>query len=295
MPALPSFLLRVVRHAMVAGLLAAVCPTGHASAAPVRVVCAEHVWCAIAAEIGGADVTTTSILTSPAVDPHDFAPSPGVARAFAAADVIVLNAGGFDRWADGLVPEGAGVIRVADLPGMAHGETHLFYDPEAASAFGMAFARRLQDLRLADWDGIALRARIFADQVATVRTAIARARPQTAGVAVASLEPVGAPLLHALGFREVAADYARAVMNGTEPPPVQAAALEDEIASRTVRVLVINAAFDDPTARRYADAARTHGVAVVSLSEALPEGKDWTQWMKASIAALQSAASAVVP
>src|SRR5579871_6656717 len=56
---------------------------GHAPAKVIRVVAAENFWGSIAAQIGGAHVHVTSIITNPNTDPHSYEPTPRDARTIA--------------------------------------------------------------------------------------------------------------------------------------------------------------------------------------------------------------------
>ena len=67
-------------------------------AAPVSIVAAENFYGDIAQQIGGSDVTVTSILQSPDQDPHLFEAAPSTARDIAAARIIVQSGIGYDDW-----------------------------------------------------------------------------------------------------------------------------------------------------------------------------------------------------
>lgn len=52
----------------------------------------------LAAQIAGPDMTVTSLLASPTVDPHLYAPSTDDARHLADATLVVMNGAGYDTW-----------------------------------------------------------------------------------------------------------------------------------------------------------------------------------------------------
>jgi zinc/manganese transport system substrate-binding protein len=75
--------------------------SGHAPVSPTQtnttklhVVAAENFWGSLLAQIGGKDVSLTTIVTDPNADPHDYEATPNDARAIADADYIVVNGAG---------------------------------------------------------------------------------------------------------------------------------------------------------------------------------------------------------
>src|SRR6266480_2747299 len=76
---------------------------------PLEVVAAENFWGSSAAQLGGSKVHVTSVVTSPATDPHDYEPT--------AADGRLLAGGRI-------------AIDVGDLVGIpAGGNPHRWYSP----------------------------------------------------------------------------------------------------------------------------------------------------------------------
>src|SRR5208283_2100834 len=113
----------------------------------------------IAAQIGGAHVAVTSILTSPSQDPHEFEASAATARAMATARLVIYNGADYDPWAVRLLAASGSAapepIEVAKLVGKQPGDNpHLWYEPAAVSALAVALAARLTQLdpeRAADY------------------------------------------------------------------------------------------------------------------------------------------------
>src|SRR5947209_10252719 len=100
----------------------------------LQVVAAESSWGSIAAQLGGSRVHVTSVITSPATDPHDYEPTAVDARALAGAQLVIVNGIGYDPWAPKLLAanpvEGRIVLTVGDLVGIkAGGNPHRWYSP----------------------------------------------------------------------------------------------------------------------------------------------------------------------
>ena len=126
---------------------AALGPAG-AQAAPVAVVAAENFYGDVAKQIGGDDVSVTSILSNPDEDPHLFEASPSVARAISAAKIVIASGADYDPWVQKLLSASNSADRktivVADLVGKKSGDNpHIWYDIDIMTAFAKAFAADL--------------------------------------------------------------------------------------------------------------------------------------------------------
>lgn len=87
------------RIALLTALMIAVC--GPALAEPVKVVASFSILGDMVRQIGGDQVEVTT-LVGPNGDAHVYQPTPGDAKAIAAADLIVVNGLGFEGWFDRL-------------------------------------------------------------------------------------------------------------------------------------------------------------------------------------------------
>lgn len=83
------------RIALLSALMIAVC--GPALAEPLKVVASFSILADMVRQIGGDQVEVTT-LVGPNGDAHVYQPTPGDAKAIAAADLIVVNGLGFEGW-----------------------------------------------------------------------------------------------------------------------------------------------------------------------------------------------------
>src|SRR6266542_5932881 len=100
----------------------------------LQVVAAENFWGSIASQVGGDRVHVTSVITSPATDPHDYEPTAADARTMAGAGMVIANGIGYDPWAGKLIAanpvHGRVVLTVGDLVGVkSGGNPHRWYSP----------------------------------------------------------------------------------------------------------------------------------------------------------------------
>jgi zinc/manganese transport system substrate-binding protein len=136
-----------------AAIAVAACGSSQPPAAPgaVQVLAAENFWGNIAAQIGGRHVRVTSILSSPAADPHLYESDVANAIAVAEAGLVIENGAGYDTFLSQLLSatthSGRVVISVQQVLGAADPDVnpHFWYDipqvPRVAAAITAALAR----------------------------------------------------------------------------------------------------------------------------------------------------------
>jgi zinc/manganese transport system substrate-binding protein len=81
-------------------------------------------------------------------------------------------------------------------------------------------------------------------------------------------------------------------MNETEPPARAIAEVEDDIRSGRARVLFYNRQVVDPLTERLLAAANEADVPVVAVTESMPEGDTYVNWMLDQLDATARALSA---
>ncbi len=284
------------RFALAAGAwaLAVVAAAPVRAASPVAIVAAENVYGDVAAQLGGPDVRVTSILSHPDQDPHMFEASPSVARAVAAARVVIYNGIGYDPWIEKLLgaagAAGRHVIAVAPLAGHRTGDNpHVWYDPGTLLALADTLAGTLASIDPAHDAAFRQRLARFRQSVQPVTAKIASLRARLAGTAVTATEPVFGYMLAALGLRVHNMGFQMAVMNDTEPSPSMVAAFESDLRTHAVRLLIYNSQATGPMAARMVALARVAQVPVVAVTETEPPGMTYQAWMLAVLDAVDRA------
>jgi zinc/manganese transport system substrate-binding protein len=263
------------------------------------VVAAENVFGDIAAQIGGAHVAVTSILTDPNADPHLFEPGTSNGLAVAKAKVVLQNGLGYDAFMAKLEDSAPSsdriTVTIADVLGV-HGKDanpHLWYDVPGLGRIAGAIAGALE--RADPRHASAYRAGLarFAGSLRALRREVATIRSRFRGAPVGYTEPVPGYLVAAAGLRNLApADFTRAIQNGTEPTPAAVAAMNAVVDRHRIRVLLYNAQAVSPiTARVRALAEHAH-IPVVAVTETLPAQLTFQQWMLAQLRALARALAA---
>jgi zinc/manganese transport system substrate-binding protein len=277
-------------------LLLSACGSSTGASGKLDVVAAENVYGNIAAQIGGPNVSVTSILTSPDADPHLFEPGTSTGLAVSEAKVALQNGLGYDAFMtkleDAAPSKSRSVVTVADVLGV-HGKDanpHLWYDvprlDRIAGAIATAFARADPPHAKAYRTGLLH----FDRSLAPLRREVAAIRDRFPGAPVAYTEPVPGYLVAAAGLRNLAPDsFTRPIEEGTEPAPAAVAAMDALVSRHRIRALLYNSQAVSPITARLRDAARQADIPVVPVTETLPPGLTFQQWQLRQARALAAA------
>lgn len=265
-----------------------------ALALAVTIVAAENFYGDVAHQIGGAAVQVTSILRNPDTDPHLFEASPSVARAIAAAQIVVYNGIGYDPWVEKLLSttkaHNRSTIAVAALAGKKAGDNpHVWYDPPTMLAYAKALDADLDRIDPAGRAGYDANLTRFERSLAPIQQKTAALRSRLSGTPVLVTEPIADYVLDALGMRILSRRFAIAVMNNTEPAASQVAAFENDLKSRRARMLLYNSQASDPVAQRMVQLANASHVPVIGVTETEPPGKSYQAWIMDLLDAIDKA------
>ena len=252
----------------------------------IHIVASTNVYGDIAAAIGGDQVEVVSIIDDPAQDPHSVEGSARTQLALSRADIVIENGGGYDDWMDtmlGGLDSQPTVINVTALSGYdtsgAFNE-HLWYDFPTMIALAHELSRQLG----VEGD--------FASRLAELQAREAVIAESAHGIGVAITEPVPLYLLTACGLSNVTpAEFSEAIEEGTDVPP---AALRDTLAlfdSGDAAMLVYNEQTTSPETEQVKAAALEAGVPVVPVTETMPPGLHYLDWMSQNLDAIEAALS----
>jgi zinc/manganese transport system substrate-binding protein len=207
---------------------------------------------------------------------------------------VIVNGADYDPWMGKLLAAstapGRVVMDVAVLLGRKPGDNpHLWYDPAAAPALAARLVAALGAKDAANAPVYERNGAGLLDALAPVYARVAALRGKYAGTPVTATEPVFGLMAQALGLVMRNQGFQLAVMNGTEPAPMEVAAFEDDLHARRVRALFYNAQVSDDLTTSLLALARRSGVAVVGVSETEPGGMDYQAWMASGLDAVDKA------
>ena len=285
---------RSLALAVMAAFCAAIAPARAQGHAPIPIVAAENFYGDVAQQIGGPQVTVSSVLSNPDQDPHLFEASPSVARSLSGARIVILNGVDYDPWMSKLLGAARNadrtVIVVADLIGRKPGDNpHIWYDPATMLALAKTLADDLGTADPAHRADYERRLSAFQDSLKPVQASIAALRARVAGTPVTATEPVFGTMFDALGMQVRNAPFQLAVMNDTEPSASDVAGFETDLKMHRVKLLVYNSQASDKIAARMETLAKAAHIPVVAVTETEPAGKRYQAWIADEVAAVAKA------
>jgi zinc/manganese transport system substrate-binding protein len=260
----------------------------------VDVVVSVGQWGDLVRQLGGACATVTTIVSSAAVDPHDFEPGTSALAAISDADLVVLDGAGYDSWAAAAVADldpGPARVVAAQVAGGTDPDPHLWYSPVVVHRMTAAVTARLRAVAPAD-DAVFTRSAAALDRdLAAYDRAVAALRPLAARHTYAATEPVFDRMAHALGLTDATpAGFRRAVSNESDPAPADVAALEAALTGRKVDVLIYNLQTEGAIPDQLRATAQRAGVPVVEVTESPPQGSgSFVAWQTAQLTDLANA------
>lgn len=263
-------------------------------AEPVTIVAAENFYGDVAQQLGGADVSVTSILSNPDQDPHLFEASASAARRIAEARIVIFNGADYDPWMPKLLsasPRASRkVIEVATLVHKKAGDNpHLWYDPNVMPTLAKALTAVLTAVDANHHADYERRLVKFEGALEPLHEKVAALRRRYSGVSITATEPVFGYMATAIGLNMRNGDFQLAIMNGSEPSPSQIAAFENDLRARAAKVLLYNNQVSEEMTKKMQAIAKDSGVAVVGISETEPPGTTFQEWMLAQLNALEAA------
>jgi len=283
---------------LVALALVAACSaqTPSSSGGTVNVVAGENFWGSIASQLGGTHANVQSVVSDPNADPHEYESSANDARAFAEANLVLLNGAGYDAWGAKLLSANPSdhrvVVTVADLLGKKEGDNaHFWYNPD--------YVARVADKITAEYKSIDAGDSAYFDQRRAALTValkpyldrVAEIRQKFGGVKVGSTESIFEYLATAAGLNLISPpEFMQAVAEGNDPPAGSVVEFQNQVAQKQIKVLVYNLQTVTAVTTNVRHLAQNQDIPVVGISETLqPETATFQEWQLAELIALQNA------
>jgi zinc/manganese transport system substrate-binding protein len=263
----------------------------------LAVVATINAWGSIASQLGGDRVQATSIITNPDTDPHSYEPSAADARTVADAKVVVENGIGYDAWADKMLASNPNpqrtVVSVGDTVGVAEGgNPHQWYSPDSVTKVANAITAAFKKADPNDSSYFDQQNQQFLNQgLAKYHSLIADVKAKYAGTPVGASESIFSPLSDALGLNLITPpEFLKAISEGTDPSPADKATIDQQIATKAIKVYVFNSQNSNPDVQAQVDAAKKQGIPVATVTETLsPASASFQDWQSTQLSGLADA------
>lgn len=271
------------------------------SAARVSVVASTSVYGDIAEQIGGDSVSVTSIIDDPNRDPHEYQADGQNQLSISKADIVIENGAGYDDFVDTMLASSkkspvvlsAAAISGYDLnPSDGDFNEHLWYDFGTVAKVADQLSVSLAAIDPSNAVTYRANAASFGDRLSALVATEASIKAEYAGRGVAITEPVALYLTDAVGLVDrTSPKFSDAVENGTDVAPDVLAQTLGLFSGAQVALLVYNSQTSGPQTDQVVAAAHAAGVPVVPVTETLPQGMHYLDWMTDNLAAVQAALS----
>jgi ABC-type Zn uptake system ZnuABC Zn-binding protein ZnuA len=220
--------------------------TPAAATPPLRVVATIEPLCMLAREIGGDELSCTTLVPAGAT-PHAFEPRVSTLRAVADAELLVAAGNGIDDWTSPLASAGS---RSWLLLGPACGArdlacAHFWLDPELLRAAALRFYAKLAARDAGRRPELLARVRAFLAESERLDREVALLLAPFAGERFVSFHPAWGGFASHYGLVEVGGIQER---GAEEPTPRSLAAIVDAARGARVRVVVVEPQIDPHTA-----------------------------------------------
>ena len=284
--------LRIIAVALTAVLALAGCaPAQTPIDGKVKIVAATNVWGSIANSVGGNLVEVTSIIDSVKKDPHSYEATARDQLAVEKANLVIANGGGYDDFIEKMA-QAAGNKKVLNIASAvtavsAQQNEHLWYSITAVGEATYAIADTLGEIDPDHAETYSANADKFVEGLTGIAGVYDSVRANTKGYTYFASEPIADWLLADLGFiNNTPAAFSKAIEEETDVAPSVMKESLDLIKSGRIKYLVINPQTQNAQVMQIVIAASEAGVRAVVLSEVMPTGVDYVEWMGQNLVTL---------
>lgn len=249
----------------------------------IQVVASVDFYGEAAKAVLGNKGTVTSVINEPSIDPHDYQPTSKVAKEVSTANVILYNGIGYDSWMTKLAKNNssATVIRVGE--DVLHKKTgdnpHLWYRTQTMPAVANYLAAKFSKLQPKNSAYFKKNAEKFNKTLAPLAAKVKQLSKNSDNKLVDVSEPVFDYSLQELGYKENNTGFAKSVEDGTDPAPKDVKNMQNDIKQHKIVFFVQNTQATDKTVGNLVKLAKQNNVPVLQVTETMPKGKNYKQWM----------------
>ena len=261
----------------------------------ITIVAAENFYGDIAKQVGGNHVSVTSILSDPNVDPHQYKSSVKDSLLVGTASIVIENGLGYNSWMDKLLAASPNSNRVVLVGSTIAGtklpdNPHVWYDVHNVIMVAQAIDATLKKKDAADAASFDQNLQAFIQSATQIIQKMDEIKGKFAGTPVGLTEdiylyqalPMGLNVLTPLEFQ-------KAIAEGNDPPANTVVIANNQITQRLIKVLIYNEQTVTPITTNLQNAARQQHIPIVGVTETMPPGKTYQQWMLDQLSALEQA------
>ena len=265
------------------------------SGTTIAVVAAENFYGDIVQQLGAGNVSVVSILSDPNIDPHEYESSVKNGVAVSRAQLVVENGGDYDTWMDKLLsasPNPNRVVLVAanvanhQLPD----NPHFWYGLDNIQTIAQAITGDLEKIDPSHRPAYDAALVAFRQSLAPIQQKINELSSKYAGNPVGLTETIFLYQSEPIGLKVLTPfEFEKAIAEGNDPPADTVVTTDDQITNHEVKILIYNVQTVTPVTTNLQQEASRLKIPVVPVSETMPPGKNYQNWMLDQLNALGQA------
>lgn len=237
-----------------------------------------------AKEVLGDHGHVTTLINSPSVDPHDFEPTTNDAKLVTKANVTIANGLGYDDWMKRLTSSGSSqtknIMVGEDVMHKKDGDNeHIWYNPQTMDKLVAKLAATYSQLDPQHKSQYYANAHKYQQKLKKITQLISRVKQKVSGKKVDVSEPVFDYGLEALDVKINDQHFENAIEKGVDPAPADIKCIQEDINRKRIAFFVDNKQVSSPTVTELVNLAKQKGVPVLKVTETLPKGQTYIQWM----------------
>ncbi|MDV7714576.1 metal ABC transporter solute-binding protein [Oenococcus oeni] len=249
----------------------------------IKVVASVDFYGEAAKAVLGNKGIVTSVIKNPSIDPHDYQPTSNVAKKVSEANFVLYNGIGYDTWMTKLAKNSKDVVSIRvgeDLLGKKDGDNpHLWYQSKTMPKLANYLAKRFGEVQPKNKKYFQKNAKKFVKSLKPIQSKIKQLSKNSKGKLVDVSEPVFDYTLKELGYEEHNTHFAKSVEDSTDPSPKDIKAMQNDVKNRKIAFFVENTQATDKIVGNIVKIAKAHNVPVLKVTETMPKGKTYKEWM----------------
>jgi zinc/manganese transport system substrate-binding protein len=259
------------------------------------VLAVENFYASLINQIGGQCVQTTTILSDPDADPHEFQPAASDVRSYHDAQLVIEDGLGYDDFSDKILstlstqPQ---LIKAGDVLGLQVGANpHVWYSA--------AYVEQLRGAMLANLKQLAPTASSYFDaqsatldqEFTTYHEVVSQIASQYGNMPVGATESIFVDMASSTGLNLISPPaFMDAVAEGNDPTARDVAIFENQITSHQIKVLVYNTQTVTSLTEQIKTMAQQNNIPLVGVSETMPlDAQTFQGWQSTELELLLQA------
>ncbi len=268
---------------------------GPSASKTITVVAAENFYGNIVSQLGGQHVSVTSILSDPNIDPHEYESNVQNGVAVSQARLVIENGDNYDTWMDKLLSASPNPQRIvlvgADIADHKLPENpHVWYGIDNIQTIAGAITAALEKSDPGDQAAYQQNLSTFLASLAPIQQKLNDLKARYNGTPVGLTETIFLYQTNPIGLKVLTPfDFEKAIAEGNDPPADTVLTTNDQISQHQIKVLIVNVQTVTPVTTNLQNEAKQANIPIVPVSETMPPGKTYQQWMLDQLNVLQTA------